>query len=233
MLPTLKWSLLGVTGVVGFAFAALPFGGSSTPKADDALVTAEAAPVGPDKLTVAGGCFWCLEPLYEELKGVTKVESAYVGGAKKNPTYEQVCGGATGHAEAVTIFFDPAVISKADLLRLFFVTHDPTTLNRQGVDSGTQYRSAIFFHDAEEKELAEKIKAEIEAKKVWKDRIVTTIEPFLNYTRAEEYHQDYYAKFEKATPMQQMRMNAGYCINIVQPKVQKFRKEYQARLKKG
>lgn len=222
MLPKLLLGLLPIA-----ALAAAFVGSAPAPTVID-----EPAPAGSESIVVAAGCFWCVEGIFEELKGVSSVESAYVGGPVKNPTYEAVCSGTTGHAEAVKIVYDPKVVSAADLLRLFFVTHDPTTLNRQGPDSGTQYRSAIFYSTPEEKELAEKIRKEISDKKIWRNPIVTTIEPMLNYTRAEEYHQNYFAKYEKATPAQRMRMNAGYCANIVEPKVRKFRKEYSNLLKK-
>lgn len=183
-------------------------------------------------VVVAGGCFWCLEVIFEELKGVDKVESGYAGGARPNPTYEQVCTGTTGHAEVIKITFKPSVISKRDLLRIFFTIHDPTTLNRQGPDSGTQYRSAIFFTDAAEKQLALDVIDEITKEKIWPNKIVTTVEPLLNYTRAEEYHQDYYAKYEKASEAERMKMNAGYCAAIIEPKVQKFREKF-AKYRKG
>lgn len=188
-------------------------------------------PKNAQTLVVAGGCFWCVEVLLEELKGVYAVESGYAGGPEPNPTYEEVCSGMTGHAEVVKVFFNPAEISAEDILRVFFTTHDPTTLNRQGNDSGTQYRSAVFYSNPEEKARAEKIRAEMG--KVWKDPIVTTIEPLINYSRAEEYHQDYYAKYEKATPAQREKMNGGYCAAIIEPKVRKFREKYFAKLKKS
>ena len=168
--------------------------------------------------------------MYEQLKGVYFVESGYAGGTEKGVTYEDVCSGGTGHAEAVKIVFDPKQISADDLLRVFFTTHDPTTLNRQGPDSGTQYRSAIFVSNAAEKARAERIRAEMQ--KYWKDKIVTTIEPLKNYTRAEEYHQNYYEKYEKATDAQRATMNAGYYAAIIEPKVRKFREHYLAKLKK-
>lgn len=197
------------------------------------LATTEAqSPAKSETLIVGGGCFWCLEVIFEELKGVDRVESGYAGGPRPNPTYEQVCTGTTGHAEVIKITFQPAVISKKDLLRIFFTIHDPTTLNRQGPDSGTQYRSAIFFTDAAEKQLAQDIIAEITKEAIWPNKIVTTVEPLLNYTRAEDYHQDYYAKFEKASEAERMKMNAGYCAVIIEPKVQKFREKF-AKYRKG
>lgn len=188
---------------------------------------------GQSSLVVAGGCFWCLETQFEQLKGVSKVESGYAGGSVANPTYQQVGSGTTGHAEAVKIFFDPKQISAGDLLHVFFTIHDPTTLNRQGPDHGTQYRSAIFYSNDTEKALAEKIKAEIVNEKIWPNPIVTAIEPLKNYTRAEEYHQDYYKKFEEGSVSQKMGMNAGYCTAVIEPKVTKFRQKYAHLLKGG
>lgn len=198
-------------------------------------VKSEATPVPKDakSLVVAGGCFWCIEALFDDLKGVVSAENGYAGGAKANVTYEEVCSGTTGHAEVLKITYDPQQVSPDDLLRFFFAVHNPTTLNRQGPDSGTQFRSAIFFANAEEKELAARIKGEIEKSGIWNRPIVTTIEPFTNYTRAEEYHQDYFAKFEKASPMERMKMNSGYCSAIIEPKVLEFRRKYAQKLKKG
>ncbi len=171
--------------------------------------------------TFAGGCFWCLQPLFKDLKGVETVECGYAGGHTKDPSYEEVCTDTTGHAESVQITFDPAVISYDDLLRVFFTVHDPTTMNRQGADAGTQYRSAIFYHTPEQKASAERVIREIEVSKVWDDPIVTELTPFATFFRAEEYHQDYYAK----------NPYAGYCRAVIRPKVAKFRKAYAERLK--
>lgn len=190
-------------------------------------------PKDAKSIIVAGGCFWCIEALFEDLKGVYYVESAYVGGSKPNVTYAEVCSGLTGHAEAVKIVFDPKAVSSEDLLRLFFVAHDPTTLNRQGPDVGTQYRSAIFYANEEEKRTAEKIKAEIDKAGIWPRPIVTTIEPVKNYTVAEDYHQDYFKKFESASESEKATMNAGYCRAIIEPKVREFRKKFADKLKKG
>jgi peptide-methionine (S)-S-oxide reductase len=191
-----------------------------------------AIPQSARSIVVGGGCFWCIEAMFDELKGVYASESGYAGGAKPNPTYAEVCSGTTGHAEVVKVFFDPAVVSAEDLLTLFFVIHDPTTLNRQGPDSGTQYRSVIFYSNDEENALAEKVVAAIEKEKIWKNPIVTTIEPLKNYTRAEEYHQNYFDKFEKADAATRATMNAGYCAAIIEPKVRKFREQFAAKLKK-
>jgi peptide-methionine (S)-S-oxide reductase len=226
----LQFLILGIVAALGIA--------ACTP--GPSAMAAQKAPSPPKSnmkdakyVIVAGGCFWCVDAIYRDLKGVYQVESAYVGGDAKNPTYEEVCGGATGHAEAVKIFFDPKVVSKDELLKIFFTTHDPTTLNRQGNDYGTQYRSAIFFETPEEKAEALKVIAEVEKEKIWPNPIVTSVEPVKNYTRAEEYHQDYYAKFEKASDMQKMSMNAGYCRAVIEPKVRKFREKYAAKLRKG
>lgn len=172
--------------------------------------------------TLAGGCFWCLEAVFQELAGVDKVESGYAGGHGKNPTYREVCTGKTGHAEVTRVSFDPAVLSYEDLLRVFFAIHDPTTLNRQGHDVGTQYRSAIFFHDPEQKAAAGRILAELEAQKLWDAPIVTEIAPLEAFYPAEEYHRDYF------------RRNPGqaYCQAVIAPKVAKFRKSFLERLKR-
>ena len=181
-------------------------------------------------LVVAGGCFWCVEAVFDELKGVIEAESAYVNSAVPNPSYEQVCTGETGAAEGVKITFDSSVISASDILKLFFVSHNPTTLNQQGPDHGTQYRSAVFFNTPEQKALAEKTIKEIEAEKIWGKKLVTSIEPLNSYYKAEEYHQNYWKKFENATPEVQATM---YCNAIIAPKVAKFRAKYRAKLKKA
>lgn len=171
--------------------------------------------------TLGGGCFWCLEAVYDELKGVTDVVSGYAGGQVPNPSYEAVCSGRTGHAEVVQVEFDPAVISYADLLRVFFAIHDPTTLNRQGADVGTQYRSAIFYHSPEQKATAEQVIGEITRAKLWSNPIVTEVAPLDIFYAAEDYHQEYFAR----NPYQ------GYCRVVIAPKVAKFRKEFLAQLK--
>jgi peptide-methionine (S)-S-oxide reductase len=172
--------------------------------------------------TLAGGCFWCLEAVFDELKGVESVESGYSGGHAANPTYAQVCDGYTGHAEAVQITFDPLVLSYHDLLTVFFSIHDPTTLNRQGADVGTQYRSAIFFHGEEQKEIAKQVIQEIVAAHIWDDPIVTEVAPFDRFYMAEDYHQEYFAH-NSLQP---------YCRVVIAPKVSKFRKQFVDRLKK-
>ena len=172
--------------------------------------------------TFAGGCFWCVEAVFDELRGVESVESGYAGGRVPNPSYQQVCTGTTGHAEVVRVTYDPNVVSYRDLLGVFFSTHDPTQLNRQGADVGTQYRSAVFYHTPEQREAAEQVIAEMEAQKVWDGKIVTTLEPLTEFYPAEEYHRDYYRR----NPEQ------GYCRAVVAPKVAKFRKQFFDRLKK-
>ena len=179
-------------------------------------------PDGKASATLAGGCFWCLEAVYVELEGVEKVVSGYAGGAIPNPSYEQVCSGRTGHAEIVQVTFDPGVVTYEDLLGVFFTIHDPTTLNRQGNDVGTQYRSAIFYHDDEQKAAAEQAIREITEARIWSRPIVTEIVPLTDFYPAEAYHQDYF----KNNPYQ------PYCQVVVAPKVAKFRKQYFSRLKK-
>jgi peptide-methionine (S)-S-oxide reductase len=174
-----------------------------------------------EQATLAGGCFWCLEAVYDQLKGVQEVESGYAGGHVNNPSYEAVCRGTTGHAEVVQITYDPDVISFGDLLSVFFTIHDPTTLNRQGNDIGTQYRSAIYYHSPEQKAAAEQVIAELTNAKLWPNPIVTEITSLNNYYRAEDYHQEYFAN----NPTQ------GYCRAVVAPKVAKFRKHYLEMLK--
>jgi len=172
--------------------------------------------------TLAGGCFWCLEAVYDEIKGVHSVESGYSGGHVDNPTYRAVCNGDTGHAEAVQIQFDPNVVSYRDLLNVFFAIHDPTTLNRQGADVGTQYRSSIFYHDEEQKKVAEDLIKELNGQDLWGRTIVTEVTPFDKFYKAEDYHQEYFAK----NPYQ------PYCMAVVAPKVSKFRKHFLELLKK-
>jgi peptide-methionine (S)-S-oxide reductase len=172
--------------------------------------------------TLAGGCFWCLEAVFDELKGVESVESGYSGGHVQNPGYAQVCDGDTGHAEVVQVTFDPQVLSYKDLLTVFFTIHDPTTLNRQGNDVGTQYRSAIFYHAEQQKRVAEEVIREITAAGIWDSPIVTEVTPFDRFYIAEDYHQEYFKK----NPFQ------GYCRAIIVPKVAKFRHKFAERLKK-
>jgi peptide-methionine (S)-S-oxide reductase len=180
-----------------------------------------AVPAGKEVATLAGGCFWCLEAVYDGMKGVHSVESGYMGGRSASPTYEEVCSGETGHAEVVRVTFDPAVVSFEELLEVFFVIHDPTTLNRQGNDVGTQYRSAIFYHTPQQKAAAEAVVARLTAARLWNAKIVTEIVPASTFHMAERYHQEYYAR----NPYQ------PYCQAVVAPKVAKFRKHFLEKLK--
>ena len=168
----------------------------------------------------AAGCFWCVEAVFQRVKGVKEVKSGYSGGFMENPTYEQVSTGNTGHAESTLIKFDPEVVSYKDLVNIFFLTHDPTTLNRQGNDIGTQYRSAIFYNSDEQKQIAEQIKKEIEDKKIYNDPIVTTIEEYKNFYAAEDYHQNFYNN----------NQDYPYCKIIIDPKVSKLRKDFADKL---
>ena len=172
--------------------------------------------------TLAAGCFWCVEAVFDDLKGVEDVVSGYSGGHKENPTYQEVCSETTGHAEVVQVKFDPDVISYADLLRVFFAVHDPTTLNRQGNDIGTSYRSAIFYHTPEQKQTAEEIIREVTDAEIYDAPIVTEVAPFDKFYPAEDYHQEYFAN----------NPNQPYCAAVVAPKVAKFRKQFVSRLKK-
>lgn len=171
--------------------------------------------------TLGGGCFWCVEAIYQDVIGVHKVVSGYAGGTVENPTYEEVCSGTTGHAEVVQIAFDPTVISFEEILFIFWRTHDPTTLNRQGNDVGTQYRSVIYYHDEEQKKIAEQSMAETEASDLWADPIVTEIAPLPIFYEGEAYHQNYFVE----NPYQ------PYCIFVINPKVQKFRKSFRNKLR--
>jgi peptide-methionine (S)-S-oxide reductase len=172
--------------------------------------------------TLAGGCFWCLEAVFDDMKGVESVESGYMGGKTANPTYEEVCSGQSGHAEVVQLTFDPSAVSFREILEVFFVIHDPTTLNRQGNDVGTQYRSAVFYHSPEQKSAAEQVIAKLNSARIYDDPIVTEVAAASKYYVAENYHQEYY------------RRNPGqpYCAYVVRPKVAKFRKHFLEKLKK-
>lgn len=171
--------------------------------------------------TLGGGCFWCVEAVFEETKGVSKVESGYSGGSVANPTYRQVCSETTGHAEVVQVTFDPGVLSYRDVLAVFFATHDPTTLNRQGADVGARYRSSVMYHDEEQKRTAEEVISEIEAEGVWDEAIVTEVVPFDVFYVAEGYHQGYFRN-NSAQP---------YCQVVIAPKVAKYRKQHLDRLR--
>lgn len=177
---------------------------------------------GREAATLGGGCFWCLDAVFRELRGVDRVESGYAGGMGPSPTYQQVCSGTTGYAEVVQVVFDPSVISFDDILRVFFLIHDPTTMNRQGADVGTQYRSIIFTHSAKQKEAAERMIKEIDDAGWWEDRVVTGVAPFEKFYPAEDYHQDYFSR----------NPDQAYCRAVVAPKVAKFRQHFTEKLKK-
>ena len=193
-------------------------------------VQAEPAPPGGEPATEAetklatfgGGCFWCVEAVFQQLEGVVSVQSGYAGGTVINPTYKQVCSGTTGHAEVCQIRYDPAKISFDELLEAFWKTHDPTTLNQQGADVGTQYRSVIFYHDDQQRAEAEKRKQELDASGAWADPIVTEISPLIKFYPAEDYHQNYF----RTNPQQ------GYCQFVIRPKLEKFEKVFASKLKK-
>ncbi|MHC5011614.1 MAG: peptide-methionine (S)-S-oxide reductase MsrA [Planctomycetota bacterium] len=215
---------LAAPSVVGLVLAALIAACSRgvdepvapTPDPDEsppASTTAEA--------TFGAGCFWCVEAVFQEVDGVLAVESGYAGGTVPDPTYEQVCSGTTGHAEVARIRYDPAKVSFLDLLEIFWKTHDPTTLNRQGNDVGTQYRSVVFYHDDAQRALAEEMKAKLDASGAWDAPIVTEISPLPPYYPAEDYHQDYYRN----------NPNQGYCTYVIGPKLEKFRKVFADRLR--
>jgi peptide-methionine (S)-S-oxide reductase len=175
-----------------------------------------------ETVTLAGGCFWCIEAVFQEINGVENVVSGYTGGTTVNPTYKQVCSGETGHAEAVQVSFDPSKISYREILEIFFSVHDPTTLNRQGSDVGTQYRSAIFYQSKEQKVIAEQLIGELDKAHLWKKPIVTQILPLDKFYPAEDYHRDYFARHPEQ----------AYCSMVISPKVNKFRKQWAKRLKR-
>ncbi len=174
-----------------------------------------------EKATLAAGCFWCVEAVFSRLKGVEKVVSGYAGGTAPNPGYREVCSGTTGHAEAVQITFDPEAVSFAELLKVFWLSHDPTTLNRQGADVGTQYRSAIFYHDESQRQVAERSRQEAEEAGLWPGPIVTEIVPFTNFYRAEGYHQDFF----------RLNPDQPYCRMVIDPKIRKLQKTFSDKLK--
>ena len=171
--------------------------------------------------TLGGGCFWCLEAVFDDLKGVRDVVSGFSGGRVVNPSYDQVVTGSTGHAEVIQVRFDPSQVTYREILEVYFTIHDPTTLNRQGADVGTQYRSVIFYHSPEQKDTAEQVISQLEADQVWDHPIVTKVEPFKAFYPAEDYHQEYFAR----------NPGAGYCRVVIAPKVAKFRQKYLAKLK--
>jgi methionine-S-sulfoxide reductase len=210
-----------LVGIVWFAvtFARSPEMGDSTgSKPSKSEMPTDSKEI--EVATFGSGCFWCTEAVFDQLKGVTSVESGYSGGDVLNPTYEQVCAGTTGHAEVVQVTFDPAVISFADLLTVFWQTHDPTTLNRQGHDVGTQYRSAVFYHNDEQRKIAEQYKRQLDASGTFRSPIVTEITKFSEFYPAEKYHQEYF----------QLNPKQRYCSLVIRPKVEKFRKEFKEML---
>lgn len=190
---------------------------SADPKPVDELIPND---MKTEIATLGAGCFWCVEAVFQELKGVLKVESGYMGGKNPNPTYREVCSGTTGHAEVARITFDPSVISYEELLEVFWTTHDPTTLNRQGADAGTQYRSVIFYYNEDQKKIAEDSKYEV-APTLWENTIVTQVVPAETFYPAEDYHQDYYAN----------NSNAGYCQIVINPKIEKVRSKFSDKVK--
>ena len=191
-----------------------------TPAVNAAANASTSGPGGSEAATLAGGCFWCLEAVFLQLKGVSTAQSGYAGGRRPNPTYEQVCTGVTGHAEVVRVTYDPAVISFGDLLDVFFTIHDPTTLNRQGGDQGMQYRSAVFFESADQEREARAKIAALEAERVWDDPIVTEVAPLTEFYPAEQYHDNYFAR----------NPQNPYCAAIIAPKVAKARKYFFEKL---
>ena len=171
--------------------------------------------------TLAGGCFWCIEAIFREVEGIKQAVSGYTGGITANPTYDDVCSGRSGHAEALQVTFDPTVITYREILEIFFSVHDPTTLNRQGADVGTQYRSAIFYHDEEQKTIADSLKKEMEESRVWAEPIVTEVAPLNMFYPAEDYHREYFSQHPEQ----------AYCQMVVSPKLNEFRKQWATRLK--
>jgi peptide-methionine (S)-S-oxide reductase len=214
--------VLGLGLVVSLGFFVAAFHGETIVKPESSTTIEQAeVPAGMAKATFAAGCFWCTEAVFQQLKGVKSVVSGYTGGSVKNPTYEQICSKTTGHAEAIQITYDPAVISYENLLEVFWQTHDPTTLNRQGPDSGPQYRSAIFYHTDEQKQQAEHWKKKLGESGLFAGPIVTEITPLTEYYRAEAYHQNYFAD----------NPNQGYCRAVIKPKVDKVKKVFHDKLK--
>jgi peptide-methionine (S)-S-oxide reductase len=204
-------------------FSAISLVSCNQSSSQNLTMTEETIPAGvkTDTATFGTGCFWCTEAVFQELKGVLKVTSGYSGGTVKNPSYEAVCSGTTGHAECLQIIFDPKVISFDELLEVFWEAHDPTTLNRQGNDVGTQYRSVIFYQNAEQKKKAEEYKVKLDKSGAYNNPVVTEITPFSNFYAAEDYHQDYY----------RLHGSQPYCSFVIRPKVEKFEKVFKNKLK--
>ncbi len=222
----IKLMWVSIYGVVSFLACNPKMPSPSVSKAPEEkkITIAMQDSISKDSLEIAtlgGGCFWCVEAVFDELKGVDSSVSGYSGGTKMNPTYREVCYGNTGHAEVVNVYFDPKIISFEDILRVFFHVHDPTTLNRQGNDAGPQYRSAIFYHSEAQKQSAKKIIEEIEKSGLWDNKIVTEVTNFARFFPAEDYHQEYY----------KLNGHEPYCSYIISPKMAKFRKAFKDRLK--
>jgi len=218
-LKTMQQKIVIFGVLLAWAFVAC---GQSTKKSEKKSKRMEVNVAGKEVATLGAGCFWCVEAVFQNLQGVDTVISGYTGGAKPNPTYKEICTGLTGHAEVCQITYDPKVISFEEILEVFWKTHDPTTLNRQGNDVGTQYRSSIFYHSIAQKEIAEKYIAQLEASGTFKNKIVTTLEPLDAFYVAEDYHQNYFND----------NGEQPYCQFVVRPKVDKFRKDFADRLKK-
>lgn len=215
-MPRLLLTVLTATFLLASSVNAAEPDSVATPEKNSSAETAESVAV------LAGGCFWCTEAVFERMQGVTDVVSGYIGGKKANPTYRQVCSGLTGHAEAVQVFFDPEKTSFPEILEVFFKTHDPTTLNRQGGDTGTQYRSAIFYQDDEQRKIAAQYIKQLDRSGEFRNPIVTTLEAPTKFYPAEEYHQDYYRR----------NPNAGYCQRVVASKVRKFNRNFGDKIKR-
>lgn len=214
------FSGLFLQGARGRAETMSDAGASDRVRASEAVPSSEKETSTTEVITLGGGCFWCLEAVFNELHGVRSVHSGYAGGTVANPSYQQVCSGTTGHAEVVQVELDPRVLSLHDLLEVFFTIHDPTTLNRQGADVGTQYRSVILYRNDAQKAVAEQVLLEIRDRKIWDRPLVTQIVPLETFYRAEDYHQRYYEE----------NPSAGYCRVVIEPKVQKFRETFRDRL---
>jgi len=225
--PMSKWFLGGASLLIGGALAAATMGGQSSVAAKDAVpkgktpITKMQAPQGKEVATLAAGCFWSMEAIFEQLKGVESVEPGYAGGTVANPSYEKVCSETTGHAETVNITFDPKQISYSELLRIMLTMRDPTTLNRQGPDEGESYRSVIFTHNKKQQETAQAMLREIAASKIWRAPLVTPVTPFVNFYRAEDYHRDYYRLHPKA----------GYSEAVIAPKIVHLREKFSDKVK--
>jgi len=208
------WSILVLTALLTFAAG----GEAMTTNTPDAAARADS--VSQETITLGGGCFWCMEAIFQQVKGVRSVESGFSGGTVPRPSYEEVCTGKTGHAEVVQVTFDPRIISLHDLLTIFFTLHDPTTLNRQGADAGTQYRSVIFYRTPEQKSVAATVMKEIQAAGIWNGPLVTQVVPFEAFYKAENYHQDYF----------EQNRSQPYCQIVIEPKVRKFREKFKDKL---